>query len=172
MKSQSRAVAFLLTVGIVIVAVAWLAPRLFAKEGIEGFAPVPTASAPLNAISPSAGPNVPRLLQNPALSRTQIAFNFAGEIWTVPREGGTAQRLVSGQLMNARQYGTKGEWEVENVGIAPDVELEQDPMLMRAGHDPQLERAVQLAMEALVKSPPAKLVRPAYPNYGPRLPKL
>ena len=65
-----------------------------------------------------------------------------------------------------------GEWEVENHGIAPDVEVEQDPALMRQGHDPQLERAVQLALDALAKNPPPKLAKPPYPDYGPRLPKL
>ena len=60
---------------------------------------------------------------------------------------------------------------MENVGIAPDVEVEQDPALVREGQDPQLERAVQLALEALAKNPPVKLKRPAYPDYGPRLPK-
>ena len=44
----------------------------------------------------------PRLLQDPSLSATRIAFAFAGEIWTVPREGGEASRLVSGQLRNRR----------------------------------------------------------------------
>ena len=43
---------------------------------------------------------------------------------------------------------------------------------MRQGHDPQLERAVQLALDALAKTPPQKLVRPKYPDYGPRLPKI
>jgi len=38
----------------------------------------------------------PLLLQKPALSRTQIVFSFAGDLWTVPREGGEAQRLTSG----------------------------------------------------------------------------
>ena len=67
-------------------------------------------------------------------------------------------------------YGTHGEWEVENPGIAPDVEVEQDPALTRQGHDPQLERAVQIALDELKKNPPKKLVRPAYPDYGDRLP--
>ena len=44
----------------------------------------------------------PRLLQEPSVSATRIAFAFAGEIWTVPREGGEATRLVSGQLRNRR----------------------------------------------------------------------
>src|SRR6185503_10337763 len=42
----------------------------------------------------AAGP--PLLLQHPTLSRDTIAFDFAGEIWTVPREGGAARRLVAG----------------------------------------------------------------------------
>ena len=61
--------------------------------------------------------------------------------------------------------------KVENVGIAPDVEVEEDPALVRQGKEPQLERAVQLALEALAKSPPVKPKRPKYPDYGPRLPK-
>jgi tricorn protease len=52
------------------------------------------------------------------------------------------------------------------------VEVDQDPALIRQGHDPQLEKAVQLALDALAKDPPKKLVRPPYPDYGPRLPKV
>ena len=36
------------------------------------------------------------LLQKPALSRTQIVFVYAGDLWTVPRDGGDAKRLTSG----------------------------------------------------------------------------
>ena len=42
----------------------------------------------------------PLLLQHPTLSRDAIAFDFAGEIWTVAREGGAARRLVAGQGRN------------------------------------------------------------------------
>ncbi len=38
----------------------------------------------------------PLLLQSPTLSKTQIAFAYGGEIWIVSREGGDAQRLVTG----------------------------------------------------------------------------
>jgi tricorn protease len=37
----------------------------------------------------------PLLLRNPALSRDRIAFVYADDIWTVPREGGEARRLTS-----------------------------------------------------------------------------
>ena len=58
-----------------------------------------------------------------------------------------------------------GSWDVENHGVAPDVEVEMDPQLWRQGHDPQLEKAVEVVMEQLKKSPPPKSKMPAYPNY-------
>jgi tricorn protease len=52
---------------------------------------------------------------------------------------------------------------VENVGVPPDVEVEQWPAEVLAGHDPQLERAIQIALEELKKSPAKSPSRPAYP---------
>jgi len=37
----------------------------------------------------------PLLLLQPTLSRTQIAFVFAGDLWTVDRDGGDARRLTT-----------------------------------------------------------------------------
>jgi tricorn protease len=54
---------------------------------------------------------------------------------------------------------------VENHGVAPDIEVEYDPQAVRAGHDPQLEKAIEVVVEALKKSPRAQPKRPAYPNY-------
>src|SRR5476651_2124088 len=45
-----------------------------------------------NAFDP--GPN-PLLMRHPSLSATKIAFQFAGEIWEVPRQGGAAVRLTA-----------------------------------------------------------------------------
>jgi tricorn protease len=52
---------------------------------------------------------------------------------------------------------------VENVGVPPDIEVEQTPKDVIAGRDPQLERAIQVVMEELAKNPPKKPKRPAYP---------
>ena len=38
----------------------------------------------------------PLLFQKPAVSRTHVAFGFAGDLWIVPREGGEARRLTNG----------------------------------------------------------------------------
>ena len=62
-------------------------------------------------------------------------------------------------------YGLKGDWEVENVGIAPDIEVDFDPAAWRQGRDPQLEKAVEHLMGELKKTPRPQYKRPAYPNY-------
>jgi tricorn protease len=59
----------------------------------------------------------------------------------------------------------EGTWEVENRGVPPDVEVEHDPYEVRKGHDPQLEKAVELVLEELKKNPPKKPKQPEYPNY-------
>ena len=58
-----------------------------------------------------------------------------------------------------------GQFDVENRGVAPDIEVELDPAQVRQGHDPQLEKAVQVIMEELAKNPPKQLKHPPYPNY-------
>jgi tricorn protease len=62
-------------------------------------------------------------------------------------------------------FSPKGLWDVENHGVDPDYVVEQDPKAVSEGHDPQLEKAVSLALEELAKHPLPEPVKPAYPNY-------
>jgi tricorn protease len=62
-------------------------------------------------------------------------------------------------------FSPKGEWDVENHGVDPDVEVLQDPKAVSEGHDPQLEAAVAIALRELAAHPPAHPARPAYPDY-------
>ncbi len=62
-------------------------------------------------------------------------------------------------------FSPDGTWDVENHGVAPDVEVDLDPYAVRAGRDPQLEKAVEIVLEALAKNPPPQPKRPPYPNY-------
>jgi tricorn protease len=57
------------------------------------------------------------------------------------------------------------EWDVENHGVEPDIEVEFEPAAVKAGRDPQLERAVEYVLAELKKNPPPKYEKPAYPNY-------
>jgi tricorn protease len=52
---------------------------------------------------------------------------------------------------------------VENEGVAPDVEVEQWPREVNAGRDPQLDRAIEIALSALAKNPPTPAKTPPLP---------
>jgi tricorn protease len=57
------------------------------------------------------------------------------------------------------------QWIAENTGVAPDIEVEQDPAVVRQGKDPQLEKALEVVMAALAKAPRPTPKRPTYPVY-------
>ena len=40
-------------------------------------------------------------------------------------------------------------WVVENVGVPPDIEVEQLPAEVIAGRDPQLEKAIEVVLSEL-----------------------
>jgi len=62
-----------------------------------------------------------------------------------------------------------GKWAVENEGVGPDVDVENWPKDVIAGHDPQLERAVEEAMKLLKANPPTRMTtEPAPPTWGKR----
>lgn len=53
---------------------------------------------------------------------------------------------------------------VENEGVPPDYDVEMTPKDVIAGKDPQLEKAIQLALEALAKEGKKDVKRPEYPK--------
>ena len=63
---------------------------------------------------------------------------------------------------NLAFYDEKG-FGIENIGTPPDVEVEQWPADVINGHDPQLEKAIQIVMEELKKNPVKKVVEPVAP---------
>jgi tricorn protease len=63
-------------------------------------------------------------------------------------------------------FTTDGEWDVENNGVKPDIDVEMDPAAWRKGHDTQLEKGVEVLMQDLSKNPPPPVKIPAYPDYG------
>jgi tricorn protease len=76
------------------------------------------------------------------------------------------QPLVDGGSITNPRGGfinLEGQWDVENKGVPPDVEVEITPQDAAAGRDPQLERGVQEALklldqhpvQVLTKEPPA-----------------
>jgi len=81
---------------------------------------------------------------------------------------GPSASLMDGGVVTAPSRGfwtPNNDWEVENHGVAPDVDVELDPKAVRGGHDPQLERTAQLLLEELEKNPIPKHQKPPYPSY-------
>jgi tricorn protease len=62
---------------------------------------------------------------------------------------------------NLAFYNLKGEWDVENIGVAPDIEVDYTPAEVNKGRDPQLERAVQEGLRLLELNPVRRVPRPA-----------
>jgi tricorn protease len=81
--------------------------------------------------------------------------------------GGYPVLLDGGSVTAPRTalYNLNGEFDIENKGVAPDVEVEDDPKSVAAGHDPQLEKAIAILLDELKKNPPTQYAVPPYPNY-------
>jgi len=77
--------------------------------------------------------------------------------------------LMDGGFVTAPRialFSPSGEWDAENTGVAPDIEVEMTPKLVLAGHDPQLEKAVAVVLDELAKHPAAAraIPHPPYPT--------
>ncbi len=74
--------------------------------------------------------------------------------------------FIDGGNVTAPNVGiwTKDGFIVENVGVSPDIEVEQTPADVIAGKDPQLEKAIQIALDELKQNPQTEPTRPAFPG--------
>jgi tricorn protease len=64
--------------------------------------------------------------------------------------------LLDGGIVYVPEFGTadeNGRWIIEGHGVDPDIVVEQDPVLVLDGHDPQLERGVLELMKRLPAAP-------------------
>ena len=83
--------------------------------------------------------------------------------------------LMDGGSITAPRVAVEGldnTFPVENHGVSPDVTVWQDPQLVRQGHDPQLERAVHIAVQQLDAHPLQHYQPAPWNNYHPHLPPL
>ncbi|MEW6126285.1 MAG: PDZ domain-containing protein [Acidobacteriota bacterium] len=117
----------------------------------------------INEMAGSGGDAMPWYFRKAKVGPTIGKRTWGGLIASFP-----APTLMDGGGVTAPDaaiYGLSGEWEVENVGVPADIEVEFDPAMWRAGRDPQLEKAVEYLMEELKKNPRQKYKLPPFPNY-------
>ncbi|HZD04776.1 MAG TPA: PDZ domain-containing protein, partial [Longimicrobiales bacterium] len=106
-------------------------------------------------------------------SRTGIGPLVGKRTWGGLVGTGGVPNLMDGGSVTAPGFGifsVEGEWVVENVGVSPDVEVEMTPSLVNQGHDPQLEKAVELVMEQIGQHPFIRTERPGYPDKTLKMP--
>lgn len=80
--------------------------------------------------------------------------------------GGLVGILFTPPMMDGAQWTAPnlGFWTEDlGFGIAPDIEVEQEPALVAAGRDPQLERAIEEVMRQLEANPVVRPTRPPFP---------
>jgi tricorn protease len=74
--------------------------------------------------------------------------------------------LIDGGTVNVPEFGfnsVTGEYIIEGHGVDPDIEVDQDPIAVLNGRDPQLERAVQEVLRRMQENPKSLPARPAPP---------
>jgi tricorn protease len=138
------------------------------REGEDFTTPVGAIYGPktmlINEYSSSGGDLLPWLFRQAKLGQLVGKRTWGGlvGIYNYPT-------LIDGGQVSAPRVAFRnlqGELDVENKGVAPDVEVDLDPKLWRAGRDVQLERAVELTMQAVQRNPIKKPANGPFPNYS------
>lgn len=137
------------------------------REGDDFTTPIGSIYGPktmiVNEYAGSGGDLMPWLFRKAKIGQLVGKKTWGGlvGIYTYPQliDGGsvTAPRVA---FRNA-----EGELDVENKGVAPDIDIDLDPKMWRQGRDVQLEKAVEVTLDAVRKNPMRKPANGAFPNY-------
>ncbi|MGW8267345.1 MAG: S41 family peptidase, partial [Longimicrobiales bacterium] len=89
---------------------------------------------------------------------------WGGEIWL-----SSSNRLTDGGLARAPMmgvYGPEGEWLIEQIGVVPDIEVDNLPHATFLGEDAQLDAAIRYLQARIAEDPRPVPPPPPYPNRG------
>ena len=121
----------------------------------------------VNEMAGSGGDLMPWMFRHRKIGLLVGKRTWGGLVHTADTPG-----FIDGGSMIAPRGGfftREGKWDVENVGTAPDIDVENWPKEVIAGHDPQLERAVQEALRMLKEKPVNRMTtEPPPPTWGQR----
>ena len=137
------------------------------REGDDFTTPVSSIYGPktmiINEYAGSGGDLMPWLFRKAKIGQLVGRRTWGGlvGIYSYPPliDGGgvTAPRVA---FRNA-----EGDLDIENKGVGPDVDVDLDPKTWRTGHDSQLEKAVEITLEAARKGSTATPPHGAFPNF-------
>jgi len=125
----------------------------------------------INEMAGSGGDLMPYMFRYRKLGTLVGKRTWGGLVHTADTPG-----FIDGGSMIAPRggfFGRDGHWRVENEGVAPDVDVENWPKDVAAGHDPQLERATAEALKMLAAKPVDRAMKePPSPTWGKRVKPL
>lgn len=116
----------------------------------------------LNETSASDGDIFPAMFREAGLGPLIGKRSWGGVVGITNR--GT---LIDGGVVNVPEFGfgsADGRWVIEGEGVAPDIEVENDPRSVVEGRDPQLERGVQELLKRIQANPKRLPARPPDPD--------
>jgi tricorn protease len=121
----------------------------------------------INEMAGSGGDAMPYMFKSRKIGPLVGERTWGGlvGIWDAPplADGGSITAPRGGFISR------EGKWAVENEGVTPDIEVENLPKDAAAGHDSQLERAVQEALRMMKEKPVNRLLHePPPPEWGKR----
>ncbi len=144
-----------------------LLSKVVTREGHDWSSPSEAIYGPkvmmINEMSGSGGDALPWYFRKTGIGPLVGKRTWGGLVGI----GGYPELLDGGRVTAPRAaiYGLNGDWEVENHGIPPDVEVDLEPAAWRDGRDAQLEKAIEVELQQLKDHPLPQIKRPPYPNY-------
>lgn len=119
----------------------------------------------INGLSSSGGDAFPYYFRKLGLGKIIGTRTWGGLIGISGNPG-----LADGGAVVAATFrfmGTNGQWEIENEGVSPDIEVIDRPELIAAGRDPSVEKGVEILLQELqTKTPKVPAAPPAPSDFG------
>lgn len=140
---------------------------LWARRGVAptrtpGFAHAGPKACLINGYSSSGGDAFPYYFRKLGLGPLIGTRTWGGLIGISGNPG-----FLDGGSVNIptfRILDTDGNWVVENVGVAPDIEVLDLPERVARGEDPTLQKAVEVLLDELRRNPPQPVEVPEPPR--------
>jgi tricorn protease len=139
-----------------------------ARDGATSLTPFGAMPGPkIMLINESAGSGGDAIARYFRLAKTGLLIGTRTWGGLVGDSAGQARETIDGggvAVPNVGFYDRNGRWLLENEGEKPDIEVPYTAATVSAGHDPQLERAIEEALKGLQHIPRQDPLKPAPPD--------